>query len=116
MLVQCGIRGYTDMKQPQFTLRRLLLAVSVLSIGVVVMIHGACLELRNPRSNAEDDLAWQVLAAGTSLIGIGIGLIFRRPKLTASLPILFPALGFALMVTVFWVCIFGYFVWQTVFG
>jgi uncharacterized membrane protein len=51
-----------------------------------------------------------------SLIGIVIGLVFHRPKLTASLAILFPALGFMLMVTVLWVCIIGHFVWQTVFG
>ena len=116
LLVQSGNCGYSSMKMPQFTLRRLLLIVSVLGVGLAVMIQGARLELRNPRSNAEDDFAWRVWAAGMSLIGIVIGLVFHRPKLTASLAILFPALGFMLMVTVLWVCIIGHFVWQTVFG
>jgi hypothetical protein len=94
---------------PQFTLRRLLLVAPIFAVGLAVLIKGAYLETRNPRSNEEDDVAWAVLAVGASMIGAAIGLLFRFPATTTiALAILFPAVGFALLVYLYWACMIGY--------
>jgi hypothetical protein len=82
--------------------------MAIFATGIAVFAWGIYLETRNPRTNAEDDFAWQVLGAGTFLIGIGATLRFLPLRLVARLPIaivigiMSPFFAFALAVFVIW--------------
>ena len=86
-------------------LGRRLLAAAILGIGTTALATGAHLQLKNPRSNPEDDLSWCLLSVGASLIGMGVGVLLRAgPARTLALTVLTPGIGFALLLTLFWGC------------
>jgi len=79
-----------------------LLAAAVFGTGLLTMIVGGWLETRNPRSNAEYDLAWCLMAAAMCLIGAGISLPFARPTVVILTSIASPIAGWCLLVVVYW--------------
>jgi hypothetical protein len=81
--------------------RRCLLGVTALGIGLATLITGAWLETRNPRSNVEDTIAWWVLAAGMFLLGVGVSLPFARPIISVLIGIVFPLVGWWLLLSVY---------------
>lgn len=70
---------------------------AIVGSGIAIVIVGAWLETRNPRSNLEDDVAWCLLAAGMCLIGAGIGLPSARPTTVILSAIAFPTAGWWLV-------------------
>jgi hypothetical protein len=76
---------------------RRLLAAAAIGIGVVMVIAGAWLETRNPRTNSADNVAWCVLFAGMFSLGIGISLPFRHPIVVLLIGIASPVVGWFLL-------------------
>jgi hypothetical protein len=97
----------------QFPLRRLLLMVPLLGIGSAVLVKGAFLEMQHPRSNQEDQVALLVLAAGASLIGAGVGLLSRQRLAPLVLAVVFPPLGFMILVVLVWGYIIGFAIFRS---
>lgn len=91
---------------------RRLFAAAVLGIGVALLIVGVWLETRNPRSNVEDTIACGVLSAGMFLLGVGVILPFGRPILAVSIGIVFPIVGWWLLVIAYWIALY-YSRWPT---
>jgi hypothetical protein len=85
---------------------RRLLAVAALGIGLATVITGAWLETRNPRSNAEDIIAWRVLAVGMFLLGVGVSLPFARPIIAVLIGIACPIVAWWLLVCAFWIALY----------
>src|SRR5262245_49911455 len=79
-----------------------LIAIPVVAVGLLVFAHGFNLEMRNPRSNEEDDFAWQVLGVGVSLIAAGASIPFCRPAIVILIALASPFLAFFFAVVAFW--------------
>jgi hypothetical protein len=104
------------MRWPQFTLRRLFAAVTLIGIGIPVLIDGSRREMQNPRSNAEDDVARCVMGLGSSLIASGTCLLFARLRYAALVGILALGFPFALLVVLVWGAIIFNAVWYGLTG
>lgn len=81
---------------------RWTVAAATLLGGIVVLVVGVYLETRNPRSNAEDDFAWCLLAVGVSMLGTGISIPFVRPLWVAVVALGLPFVAYVLAVSAFW--------------
>lgn len=84
---------------------RWLLAALFVGIGVIVVIQGARLELRNPRSNAEDETALSVLAIGAIVVGAGVGMPTWRPAIVIVSALALPVVGWCLLVSCYWLAL-----------
>jgi hypothetical protein len=81
------------------------IAVALFFAGLALFGDGVYLETRNPRSNAEDDVALCVLAAGVALITIGTSLPFLPIWAVALIGIVSPFAAFGVAVIVFWMIV-----------
>lgn len=81
---------------------RWLIAALLSGLGLVLFGIGCYLETRNPRTNAEDNFAWFVLAVGTSLTAAGVVYPFVRRGVVILVALLAPPTAFFLAVVVFW--------------
>ena len=79
-----------------------IIAVPVVVIGAAFFLCGIYLETRNPRTNAEDNFAWGVLALGTSMTAGGVAIPFVRSWVVALIALASPFFGFWLAVAAFW--------------
>lgn len=87
---------------------RWVLGVATVSIGVVVFLLGVQLEIQNPRTIHEDNIAWCVLAASTALIAAGVSLTFVRPFIVFVVALIAPVIAFALSSLAVWSIMLGY--------
>jgi hypothetical protein len=76
--------------------------MAIFCIGLIVFAEGAYLETRNPRSNAEDDVAWLVLGVGVTMIAIGASTPFAPLWAVALIGTASPFVAFGLAVVVVW--------------
>ncbi|NOY41525.1 MAG: hypothetical protein GXP26_06780 [Planctomycetes bacterium] len=86
------------------TTRRWIAGIALVA-GLVIFAWGCYLEIRNPRSNAEDNFAWLILGIGVSLGSFGIALWFLRPIFASIIAVVAPPLAFCLAVVIFWACL-----------
>jgi hypothetical protein len=93
-------------------LLRLVLAIALVGMGVWLLVQGIQLELRNPRTNEEDDFAWGVLALGAFLAGIGGSMPFMRIRWVIVIGLASPLAGFGIVVWLVWGCIILSSVWN----
>lgn len=84
---------------------RWILAITIAVIGLAVFVYGIHLETQNPRTNAEDDFAWFVLAVGTAMTAAGIAMPFLRLKYVAVVAVVAPPVAFSAAVVVIWTLI-----------
>lgn len=82
---------------------RWIIAVPIAVIGAVILFRGFYLETRNPRTNAEDNFAWFVLALGTSMTAAGVAIPFARRWVVVLIAFVSPFLAFSLAVVAFWI-------------
>ena len=80
---------------------RLLLAVAAFTIGLMTAIEGLLLSAQ-PRSNVEESLAGWVLMGGMFLMGVGISLPFARPIVVVATGIVFPVVGWLLLISAYY--------------
>ena len=78
------------------------LAVALFCAGCAVFADGIYLETRNPRSNAEDDVAWCVLGVGVAMTAAGASLPFLPIWLVILIAIASPLIAFGTAVIVVW--------------
>jgi hypothetical protein len=81
------------------------LAVALFCAGLAIFAAGVYLETRNPRSGQEDVFAWEVLAAGVFLIGVGASLPFLPSWLAVAIGLASPFVAFESAVIVYWTII-----------
>ncbi len=82
-----------------------LLASLFTIVGLVAVGMGIYLGMRNPRTNAEDDAAWYVLAVGASIVGAGVCMPFARPRIVILAALASPVMAFCTAVFVVWALI-----------
>ena len=96
----------TDQKKSSSSLTtQQWIAVIASVVGLAIFAIGCYLETRNPRSNAEDDLAWLVLGIGVSLVAFGVSLWILRPLFALIIAIIAPPVAFCLAVVIVWACL-----------
>jgi uncharacterized membrane protein YphA (DoxX/SURF4 family) len=84
---------------------RVCIALAIFCSGLSVFVAGVYLETRNPRSNEEDIFAWQVLAVGTFLLGVGCSLPFVGTWISLAVGLASPFAAFVVAVIVVWTVI-----------
>jgi hypothetical protein len=72
---------------------------------LAVFADGVYLETRNPRSNAEDEIALCVIGLGVGLISIGTSLPYLPIWVVAVVGVVSPFVAFAVAVIVFWLIV-----------
>lgn len=97
-------------------LLRLVASITLVGIGVWVLVQGVHLELKNPRTNEEDNIAWAVLALGAFLFGIGASIPFTRMGRALLIGVAAPFVGFAVLVAIVWGYIILYALFKATFG
>ena len=78
------------------------IAVALFCAGCAVFAVGLYLETRNPRSNAEDHVAWCVLGIGVAITTAGASLPFLPVWLVLPLALASPFIAFLIAVAVVW--------------
>ncbi len=89
-------------RRPRPSLVRVSIALAIFCAGLAVFVAGVYLQTRNPRSDEEDVFAWQVLAVGVFLLGVGVSLPFVRAWLALAIGFVSPYIAFMLAVLVVW--------------
>ena|SRR6218665_3554848 len=90
-------------------LLRWTVAVLLSVLGATTLIYGLILSTANPRTNAEDDVAWTIFAIGSMILGagsslpIGSKINWSRVVVTAFL---MPICLFTLIVAFYWLAVF----------
>ncbi len=99
--------GYAYEMSTEPSNSRLTFAVALLCVGMPSFVLSMYLETRNPRSEAEDNLAWQLFTLGMFLVGTGASLPFMRAGWAMVVGALSPGVAFALLVVLVWCNAFG---------
>jgi hypothetical protein len=84
---------------------RLLLVAVMVAIGAAIVVYGFNFG-RKPRPGTHDDITGVVISSiGSALVGLGVGLRTRNPKLTATLPVVFALAYLPCLSAILWACI-----------
>ena len=90
--------------------------LAIAGLGLAVVVYGFNFG-RKPRPNTNDGVTGVLISSlGSALVGTGVGLLSRRPKLTASLAVAFAFLYLPVLSAALWTCIFAYSIWRAAFG
>jgi hypothetical protein len=96
--------------------KRFLCVVLLVVIGAAIVAYGFNFG-RKPRPNTNDDITGITISSlGSALIGLGVGLHSKNPKLIRMLPFVFALAYLPFAASVIWTGIVFYAIWRAAFG